>query len=56
MIGSTEILIIVGVIFVLFGAKKIPDFARSLGKAKKEFKLGLEDEDKEKSNKEETVS
>jgi sec-independent protein translocase protein TatA len=41
MIGATEILIIGGVVFVLFGAKAIPKFAKSLGQAKKEFQNGV---------------
>lgn len=43
MIGHTEILLIGLVILVLFGAAAIPKFARSLGKAKKEFQDGLKD-------------
>jgi len=38
--GSLEILLIVVVIIVLFGASKIPELARSLGKATGEFKKG----------------
>ncbi len=41
MIGSTEILVIGGVVVLLFGASAIPKFARSIGKAKKEFREGL---------------
>ncbi|MBA7568594.1 Sec-independent protein translocase protein TatA [subsurface metagenome] len=53
MIGTTEIVIIVGVVMVLFGATAIPKFARSLGRAKKEFEQGIkegqnDDEDKKK--------
>lgn len=44
MIGATEILIIGGVVFVLFGATAIPKFAKSLGKAKREFQKGVGDE------------
>jgi len=44
MIGATEILIIGGVVFVLFGAKAIPKFARSIGQAKKEFQKGVKGE------------
>ncbi|AXG76996.1 Sec-independent protein translocase subunit TatA [Streptomyces paludis] len=36
MIGNLkplELLLIVGIIFLLFGAKKLPDMARSLGKS-----------------------
>jgi sec-independent protein translocase protein TatA len=43
MIGSTEIIIIVAVILVLFGASAIPKFAKSLGKAKSEFEKGVKD-------------
>ena len=43
MIGSTELLIIALVIFVLFGSRAIPKFAKSLGQAKKEFETGIAD-------------
>ncbi len=42
--GGPELLLILGVIVLLFGAKKLPEFARSLGKAKGEFKKGLDEE------------
>lgn len=45
MIGATEILIIGGVIFVLFGAGAIPKFAKSLGQAKREFQNGTRMQD-----------
>ena len=41
-IGPWQLAICVVVAFVLFGgAKKIPELARSLGKAKSEFKKGI---------------
>jgi len=41
VIGGMEwILLILVVVLLLFGAKKIPEFARSLGKAKAEFQRG----------------
>lgn len=43
MIGTTEIIIIAIVIFVLFGATAIPKFAKSLGQAKAEFEKGVKD-------------
>ncbi|PKL05753.1 MAG: twin-arginine translocase TatA/TatE family subunit [Spirochaetae bacterium HGW-Spirochaetae-9] len=43
MIGTTEIIVIVVVIMVLFGASAIPKFARSLGEAKKEFTKGIKE-------------
>jgi len=43
--GPTELWVIVGVIVLLFGAAKIPDIARAMGRAKGEFKRGLKDGD-----------
>lgn len=55
--GLWQIVIVVLVVAVLFGAKKIPELARSLGKAKGEFMKGLKEgekeEDKEKAEGEE---
>lgn len=48
-IGAPELLLIAGVVVLLFGAKKLPEFARSLGKAKGEFKRGIEEGDAEKT-------
>ena len=41
MFGSTELIIIALIIFVLFGSAAIPKFAKSIGQAKKEFDKGL---------------
>ena len=47
-IGPWQLVICIVVAFVLFGgAKKIPDLAKSLGKAKSEFKKGLAEGEKE---------
>ena len=43
MIGSTELIIIVLIVFILFGAKSIPKFAKSIGEARKEFQKGMDD-------------
>lgn len=37
-LGGTEILLILFIILLLFGAKKIPELARGLGKGIREFK------------------
>lgn len=42
-IGFQEILLIGVVVLVLFGAKKIPEFMKGLGKGVKEFKEGIND-------------
>ena len=45
MPGGTELLIIFGIIVLLFGAKKIPDLAKGLGKGIKNFKAEMKEED-----------
>lgn len=42
--GFTEILIVALIIIFLFGAKKLPELARSLGSSIKYFKKGISDE------------
>lgn len=43
MPSGTELLIIFGIIVLLFGAKKIPDLAKGLGKGIKNFKDEMKD-------------
>jgi sec-independent protein translocase protein TatA len=43
MFGTTELIVIALVIFVLFGASSIPRFAKSLGQAKGEFEKGVKE-------------
>lgn len=38
MIGSMELIVILAVILLLFGGKKLPEFAKSLGQGIREFK------------------
>ena len=51
--SPVQIVICVVVIALLFGGKKIPELARSLGKAKGEFKKGLAEGEKEDDEAEE---
>jgi sec-independent protein translocase protein TatA len=46
MPGGPELLIIVFIILLLFGAKKLPELSRSLGKSLGEFKKGQEEGNK----------
>ncbi|MEM0969516.1 MAG: twin-arginine translocase TatA/TatE family subunit [Verrucomicrobiota bacterium] len=45
MPGPIQIAIIVFVIILLFGAKKLPQLARSMGESINEFKKGKEESD-----------
>ena len=46
-LGFTEIAILVLILVLFFGAKRIPEIGASIGKGIKEFKRGLKDEDVE---------
>ncbi|MCR5004075.1 MAG: twin-arginine translocase TatA/TatE family subunit [Bacteroidales bacterium] len=42
-VGPWEVILIVLVIILLFGGKKIPELMRGLGKGVKSFKAGMKD-------------
>lgn len=45
-VGTTELMVIAGIMVLLFGSSKLPKLARSMGKSATEFKKGLRgDED-----------
>jgi sec-independent protein translocase protein TatA len=50
-LGTPELLVIAVVIFLLFGATRLPQLAKALGQSKKAFKEGL-DEGENESRKE----
>jgi len=39
-LGPPELIIVLVIVLVLFGGKKLPDLARSIGQAKREFNEG----------------
>lgn len=41
--GTQELLIILLIVLLIFGARKLPDLARSLGSSAKEFRKGIEE-------------
>lgn len=47
MPGGPELLVILFIVLLLFGAKKLPELSRSLGKSLGEFKKGKEDLERE---------
>jgi sec-independent protein translocase protein TatA len=44
--GGSEVILIIFVILLLFGAKKLPELSRSLGKSLGEFKKGQQEGEK----------
>lgn len=44
-LGIVELLVILVVVFLFFGAKKIPELSRGLGRAVRNFKKGLHEPD-----------
>lgn len=47
--GTTEIILIVAVLFLLFGATRLPQLAKSLGQSRKAFKDGLREAEEEEA-------
>lgn len=47
--GTTELLLILAVVILLFGAKKLPELAKGMGKSIKEFKKASNETDEEAS-------
>ena len=47
--GPAELLIVLAIVFLLFGATRLPKLARSLGEASKEFKKGVSESENEQS-------
>lgn len=46
-LGPTEMILIVAVIFLLFGATRLPQLAKALGQSKKAFREGIEEGERE---------
>ncbi len=44
-VGPAELLIILAVVLLLFGSKKLPEAARGLGQSVKEFRKAMRDDD-----------
>lgn len=51
-LGPTEIILIVAVLLLLFGGKKIPELMKGLGSGIKEFKNATKDENAHATSKE----
>ena len=51
-LGTPELVIIVLVVFLLFGATRLPQLAKALGQSKKAFRDGIEEAEREPRPKE----
>ena len=51
--GTTEIILVVAVLFLLFGASRLPQLAKSLGQTRKAFKEGMREAEEEEKIEEE---
>ena len=49
-LGYQELLLILVIVLILFGAQRLPDLARSLGSSVKEFKKGVTELNKDDSS------
>ena len=45
-VGPTELIVVLVIVLILFGGKKLPDLARSLGRSLGEFKKGKDEGEK----------
>lgn len=50
IIGTPEIIVIVAIILLLFGGRKIPELMKGLGKGMKEFKKATADDDDDENS------
>lgn len=46
-VGVTELLVILAIVLLMFGSKKLPELADGMGKAIKNFKRGIHSDDEE---------
>lgn len=54
-LGTGEVILLAIIILLLFGAKRIPDLARGIGKGIKEFKNARNGEDPKENEKKDKV-
>ena len=50
-LGPMEIILILLIVLLLFGAKKLPELARGIGQAAREFRKGIQEEEQKEGPK-----
>ena len=54
-LGGTEIFVILVIVLLLFGGRKIPELAKGLGEGIKNFRSSMSGDDKDKKNDEKST-
>jgi len=54
-IGTPELIVILVILVLLFGARKLPELAKSIGESMKELRKGVNGDDDGKSKKKDTA-
>jgi len=49
-LSTPDLIIILAIVLLLFGAKKLPDLAKSIGSSARELRKGLSDGEKKPTN------
>jgi sec-independent protein translocase protein TatA len=49
-LGAPQLLIILAIVLLLFGSKKLPELSRSLGESARELRKGMRDDTNEKKD------
>ncbi len=55
-LGTTELLIILAIVVLLFGPSQLPKLTKMFGKSVKNFKSGMEEDDTKETSAEEKAS
>ena len=55
-LGTPELLLILAIVLLLFGGKKLPELSRSLGSSMRELRKGISEGDGKKDDEETRVS
>lgn len=51
-LGTTELIVILAIVVIIFGPSQIPKLTRMFGKSMKEFKKGMAEEEKQEPKQE----
>jgi len=49
-IGLPELIVILAIVIVIFGANRLPDLGKGIGSAIKNFKDGMKDDDQDRKS------